>query len=339
VRLAVLLPAQNAEGVLAEAVESVLQQTYRDFELILIDDGSTDGTRTIMESFARRDGRVRVMAHPHLGMGASLNRAIAAIESTWVARMDADDVMMPTRLERQLAFLDAHPDVAVASCLLYYINAGGRVLARSTSDLLTVQDFDSYVRSNRLIAVPHPGAIMNREVVLAVGGYRPRFWPADDLDLWNRIAEAGHRILVQPEYLLKYRIHGASVCVSQPVKTDRQIRWVERCMLARRSGLPEPSLDEFLAMERSAPWVERLHRQRRTLAHCLYKSATHHYGARQYGRLIGALMASMVLDPWFGWSRFRGRPRVRREPSMERPDPAAAGVPGSGAGGASRTDR
>lgn len=306
-RVSVLLPAYNAESTLRDAVESVLAQTYRGFELVLINDGSTDGTPGIIEAFAKRDARVRVLAHGNMGMGASLNHAMAAVDSEWVARMDADDVMLPTRLERQLAFLDAHPGLAVASSLVYYVNDRGHMIAKSVSDLLTLDDLARYLRTNRLIAVSHPGAIMNRRAVLSVGGYRPQFWPSEDLDLWNRLAEAGCHILVQPEYLLKYRIHASSICVAQPYLATRQIRWVRQCMLARRAGLPEPSLDEFVARDRGAPWLMRLNRQRKDLAYVLYKTAVHHYGAARYRDLAIALAGSLVLEPLFVvrrlWSR------------------------------------
>lgn len=302
-QVSVLLPARNAESTLREAVESVLGQTYRDFELVLIDDGSTDGTLAIMEAFARRDSRVRVITHPNMGMGASLNHAMANTDAEWVARMDADDVMMPTRLERQVAFVAAHPGIGVASCFVYYINERGDVIARGESPLLTLEDFARCVRENVVIAVSHPGAIMNRRAVLSVGGYRPEFWPADDQDLWNRLAEAGHPILVQPEYLLKYRIHDASICIAEPRVAMRQIRWVEKCMLARRSGRPEPSLEEFVAAERSAPWPRRINLRRMELAQALYKAATHHYGAGRYGRLLVAMGTSLLLEPQFGIGR------------------------------------
>lgn len=306
-QVSVLLPARNAESTLREAVESVLSQTCRDFELVLIDDGSTDGTLAIMEAFARRDSRVRVITHANMGMGASLNHAMAATDAEWVARMDADDVMMPTRLERQLAFVAAHPGIGVASCFVYYINERGDVIARGESPLLTLEDFARCVRTNVVIAVSHPGAFMNRRAVLSVGGYRPQFWPADDQDLWNRVAEAGHPILVQPEYLLEYRVHDASICIAQPRFTMRQIRWVEKCMLARRSGRPEPSLEEFLEAERRAPWPRRINLHRMELAQALYKAATHHYGAARYGRLLLAMGTSLLLEPQFGirrlWSK------------------------------------
>ncbi len=330
-RLSVLLPAYNAEATLREAVESVLCQTYRAFELVLIDDGSTDGTHRMMEAFARQDNRVRLITHARMGMGASLNHAMAAVDAEWVARMDADDVMMPTRLERQMAFLAAHPGLAVASCLVYYANARGRVIAQSAPNLLSLDDFAWHVRTNRVIAVSHPGAIMHRRAVLAAGGYRPRFWPADDQDLWNRLAETGHPILVQPEYLLKYRIHAASICVTQPRFTMRQIRWVEQCMLARRAGRPEPSLEEFLASERNAPWLQRINLQRLELAAILYKSAAHDYGAARYGHLLIAFVGSLLLEPRFGlqrlWSkvvryRLSGEARRLRSQLVTRSQPA-----------------
>src|SRR5688500_16211811 len=120
--VSVILPAFNAERFVASAVRSVLAQTHGDFELLAIDDGSTDRTREILEMLAEEDGRVRVLSHANYGMGRSLNEALEEAKHDWVARMDADDVMVPNRLERQLAFLAENPKLVVASSQVHYID-------------------------------------------------------------------------------------------------------------------------------------------------------------------------------------------------------------------------
>ncbi|HUG15035.1 MAG TPA: glycosyltransferase, partial [Thermomicrobiales bacterium] len=204
--ISVVLPAYNAERFAAEAIDSVLAQTHTDFELILIDDGSTDSTLDILRSYAARDCRIKVLAHENLGVARAMNQAMSVAQSNWIARMDADDIMEPRRLERQVAFVAEHPDLAVTSCLVTYIDAGGRTLGRSAPEFTS----DEEVRKTRDAGTPigfhHPGVLMRRDVVVGIGGYRSEFVSAQDMDLWNRIADAGGRILVQPEYLLRYRI-------------------------------------------------------------------------------------------------------------------------------------
>jgi glycosyltransferase involved in cell wall biosynthesis len=333
-RIGVLLPAHNAEATVREAVQSVLDQTHRDFELLAIDDGSTDGTRAILDQFAAHDPRVRVVAHPNWGKSRSLNHGLALATAEWIAIMHADDVMMPTRLERQSAFIHAHPGVAVASCFVYNIDGVGRIIGRTESDLLTPDDFRRYVSTNRIIGFHHPGVIMRRKVALSVGGYRPEFPVREDIDLWNRIAERGHLILVQPEYLLKYRIHPGASSVRNMATGNLYTRWVAGQMRCRRAGLPEPSLEEFVAFERQRPWPARLGRLRRDCAQTLYKSAVASYSDRRYGRLLLALSGSLVLDPTFAsrlvWGKYL-RFKLRRS-GMAAGGAASAGRD-TGAGG------
>ncbi len=112
--VSILMPAYNAARFLSDAMDSTLAQTHADFELIAINDGSTDETLDILRAFERKDSRVKVITHPNLGMGRSLNEAMEVARHDWIVRMDADDIMAPHRIEHQLAFLAAHPDLVVA---------------------------------------------------------------------------------------------------------------------------------------------------------------------------------------------------------------------------------
>ena len=224
----VLLSALNAEDTISEAIASVLSQTHKDFELILIDDGSTDRTLEIMQRFGLNDPRIRVVSHPNMGMGASLNAGLSMARARWVARMDADDVMIPNRLKRQLSFLRDNCGVTVASSLVYHIDDDGRLLGSSVSDLKTAADLARYVRNNETVGFHHPAVIMRRDVVLEIGGYRPQFWPADDIDLWTRIAEKGHLLLVQQEYLLKWGIHFIQAATWMLWPVSRESIWTPR---------------------------------------------------------------------------------------------------------------
>lgn len=295
--VSVLLSAFNAEKTIAEAIESILSQTHRDFELLLINDGSTDGTLLIMQKFADQDHRIKIISHQNMGMGASLNQALHLANAEWVVKMDADDIMLPQRLERQIAFIKKHPDIVVASCLVYYVDEYGRVIGKNSSDLRTREDLIRYLKSNELIGFHHSGVIMKKEVIISVGGYRPRFWPADDIDLWNRVAERGYLILVQPEYLVKYRIHASSISVSNVRMARLKLRWVRECMICRRTGLPEPSLEEFLRIERNRPWWIRLNHWRKDLAKVFYKRAVCYFSKHQYHRIIAPFIGSLLLQP------------------------------------------
>lgn len=305
--LSVIVPAFNAEKHLGEAISSVLSQTHPDFELLILNDGSTDRTLEIAERFRACDSRIRVISHGNLGMGAALNQALHFAKSDWIVRLDSDDVMLPQRLERQIAFVAEYPDICVAGSLVYYIGEQGQVLGAATSDLATPRDFGRYEREGRAIGLHHPSVLMRKDAVLAVGGYRPEFWPADDFDLWARIAERGGLILVQQEYLVNYRIHGASVSIAAAAKAGCHVRWAKECALRRRRGQAELSYEQFREIELGRPLHSRLNRHRMDLAKVLFKQALYDYSLRRWVRAVGVLAAAALLRPGFVLPRLYSR--------------------------------
>jgi glycosyltransferase involved in cell wall biosynthesis len=293
------MPAYNAERYLAQAIDSVLAQTWREFELIVIDDGSTDDTLAIARECAARDARVKVFTQPNRGFAETLHRGFEIAVSEWVFRMDADDRMHPNRLERQIAFLAEHPELDVASSLVCHIDGDNRVIGKDNSQLFTHEAIQKLVAANELIGFCHPAAVVRKSAVMAVGGYRKQFWPAEDIDLWSRLAENGYKLLVQPEYLLDYRMHGASASIAGARLARHKVRWLKDCMLRRRSGQAELDLESFLATQRSAPLLTRLNRERKDLAKIFYKSAVSHYAQRKYAALTVKLLAAMSLQPGY----------------------------------------
>ena len=296
-KVTVLMPAYNAARHIPEAIQSVLAQSHADFELLVINDGSTDETPTILEECARQDPRIRILSQENRGMAESLNRALMETQAEWVFRMDADDIMLPERLQRQIAFIQANPEVKVASCLAQYISETGKKLGKSTSELMTVEKFHWYVQHHEAIGLLHPGVVMHRETVLSVGGYRGQFWPADDIDLWNRLAEKGHVILVQNEVLMLYRVHTGSVSTAKYANARLKYEWVRACMNARRSGEEEPDWDTFLQRWKQAAWWVRLNRVRKSNAKAYYHAAGHDYLSGHFGTGMGKLFLAALLQP------------------------------------------
>ena len=209
--VSVVMPAFNASRFVGTAIESVQAQTVRDFEFIIIDDGSTDDTLAIVRSYATKDPRIKVVTHANIGICRSLNEAMQQASGDWIGRIDADDMMVPQRLERQIAFLRANPDLVVASSLVQYIDENGRAIGKYVSPFTTREAVAEALRNHRSVGFHHPAAIMHKKVILGLGGYRPEFFPAEDIDLWNRVVDAGCMVLVQAEYLTRYRIHASSV--------------------------------------------------------------------------------------------------------------------------------
>jgi glycosyltransferase involved in cell wall biosynthesis len=295
--LTVLMSVYNSAPYLREAIESTLAQTYKDFEFLIVDDGSKDNSLEIVREYEKKDSRIRVLAHPNWGVARSLNDAVQHARYDWLFRMDPDDVMVPNRLERQLDFLSKNPDLAVASSLVYLIDGNGRSIGKSRSPYTTRKAVSKAIASTSLIGFHHPAAAIRKSVFESVGGYRQECWPAEDLDLWNRIADHGHMMLVQTEYLLKYRVHSSSISISAGKHQVLTIDWVEALKNRRRAGLPEVTFAEFIAAREERPLLRRINDQRKTIARTLYKAAVHHWSMQSYLRCVPELAAALALEP------------------------------------------
>jgi glycosyltransferase involved in cell wall biosynthesis len=206
--ISVIMPVYNAERYLAEALDSLLAQTFRDFEVILIDDGSTDDTVAILDRYSARDERIRLIRRPNTGLTKALNECLKLARGEFVARMDADDVCAPARLEKQVAYLRNHPDVVLLGGAYELIDGGGRFLRRviQPQDDVTLQQICLTGRN----PMCHPLAMMRREAILKAGGYDESYLVAQDLDLWLRLGEVG-KLANLPDVLLQYRQHEDSV--------------------------------------------------------------------------------------------------------------------------------
>jgi glycosyltransferase involved in cell wall biosynthesis len=230
------MPIYNAEAFLAAAIESIRVQTVGDFELIAVDDGSTDASLQTLERMARSDPRIRVISRLNTGIVGALNDGLAISRGEFIARMDADDIALPHRFGRQLDFLGANPGcVAVGSAVLQ-IDPDG--------DPIRVQHWaESHIEIDALLlrgggGLAHPTAMIRTAALQAVGGYRGEYQWIEDKDLWLRLGEVGCLAnLAAP--LLKYRLHEQSVCWQ---RESEQRRLWERLLAEtyQRRGLTGP---------------------------------------------------------------------------------------------------
>lgn len=292
------MSAYNAEKYIAAAIESVLAQTFADFEFLVIDDGSNDNTLAIAKHYQAQDTRIVIDSHENMGLGNSLNRAMKAAKGEWIARMDADDVMLPNRLEEQVKYLQQHPEIGVLSCWAYYINHQGRVIGKlkSPTDLSNSQDSQKYLASNKIIHILHPGTIMRKKAVLEIGGYKA-IVPSQDIDLWNRLVEHGVVIVCTNQLLMQYRIHKDSVTTSQYLKALNYDEWIGVCMRLRRQAKPEISFETFQKQVKAQPFWTKMHRYRKLYSNYFYRNAAFFYGNRNYHYFLGSMLLAFSLDP------------------------------------------
>lgn len=213
-----LMPCYNAEETLAECLDSIQCQTFASFELLAVDDGSQDGSTRIILDRQSRDARIRLLSPGRVGLVRALNLGLAAARTPLVARMDADDIMAPERLEKQWDFLHAHPDIALVGCQVRlfpeaYIRDGFREYVRWQNRCLTPEDMADEIYWESPLA--HPSVMFRKAVVEAVGGYREGDFP-EDYELWLRMNQAGLRLAKVAEVLLAWRDHATRLTRTDP---------------------------------------------------------------------------------------------------------------------------
>jgi glycosyltransferase involved in cell wall biosynthesis len=210
-KVSVVMPVYNQAAHLGEALDSILGQTFEDFEIVCIDDGSTDGTSTVLATYEHRDTRLVVHRQPNSGVVAALNRGCRLARSRYIARMDADDIALPDRLERQVNFLDSHPEVAVVGGAVTFMRADGTPGYTASCPVDDAGIKATLARSSPLF---HSAVVMRKAALAAVGWYRPIARHAEDYDLWLRMADRFEMANLS-EPVLRYRLHSEQVASLQ----------------------------------------------------------------------------------------------------------------------------
>lgn len=203
-QISVVLPVYNGGDYLEEAVQSILDQTYSDFELLVIDDGSTDGSLQLLREFEKTDKRIRLFARENRGLVPTLNELISMARGTWIARMDADDIARPQRLARQLEWLQKTGADVCGSWVQRFGSGDNR--------LVQLYQSDHAIKTALLFFSPfaHP-SVMFRASLAKMLPYDDNWIKAEDYDLWIRAAQAGWKMSNVPEALLLYRVHQGQV--------------------------------------------------------------------------------------------------------------------------------
>lgn len=243
----VVMSVFNGERFLREAIESILDQSFRNFEFVVINDGSTDGTPSMLDSYARRDPRVRAYHQENKGLIESLNRGCALARGKYFARMDADDLAVRDRLQWQIEFMDRHAEIAVVGGAVERIDSAGRALYCQHYPVENEE-----IKSALPLFCPfeHPAVVIRKEAFLSVGGYRRFFVDAEDYDLWLRIAQRW-RLANLKGVVLKHRIHADQISFKKLRQQVLSALAARAFASLRSSGSPEPVISD----ERITPEV------------------------------------------------------------------------------------
>ena len=235
--ISVILPVYNAEAYVREAVESILAQSFTDFELIAINDGSTDDSGAILRKLAARDTRIVLVERSNDGLVSALNKGLEIARADLIARMDADDMSMPERFALQHARMVQEPELVVLGSFIRVMDKAGNIICLGEYPL-TPKETARFLEQGCPVA--HPAVMMRRGAVLKIGGYRKAFWPAEDYDLWLRMSDLGYAIANLPQPLLNYRWHGANVSEVHWKAQGRGGLLARLAHRVRKAGLPDP---------------------------------------------------------------------------------------------------
>jgi glycosyltransferase involved in cell wall biosynthesis len=248
--ISVLMPVYNSERYIRVAIESVLIQTFDDFELLALDGGSADGSLAILREFESKDARLRVISKENLRLVPSLNEMIRIARGRYLARMDSDDICRPQRFERQVAYLDAHPECVAAGSTALFLDPQGMPLCECHYEP-THEEIDALHLTGIESRLCHPSVMLRRDAVINIGMYREEYCYSEDLDLFLRLAEVG-RLVNLPEVLLEYRHHVRSVCYTRPDEVRRFARLAANEAQLRRGIAGTPVTSQKLEPETPA---------------------------------------------------------------------------------------
>jgi hypothetical protein len=233
--VSVVMSVFNGERFLREAIESILDQSFTDFEFIVVDDGSTDDSVSILDSYQNCDARVKVYHHEHGGLIESLNQGCCLSQGKYIARMDADDIASKDRLTWQVDYTEAHPGIGVLGGAVEWIDAAGKSLRTCR-----YPSGDGQIKTHLLhgCALWHPTVLLRREVFVWAGGYRKVVVDAEDYDLWLRIADR-FQLENLEAVVLKYRIHPQQTSFRKLKQQSLSILAAQVSASQRRNGDPD----------------------------------------------------------------------------------------------------
>lgn len=303
--VSVILPAKDAKLHIDLAVRSILEQTFEDFELIIVDDGSTDGTTELLQAYS--DRRIRLIIHPeNLGFAAALNRGIAESRGEFIARMDADDIASRDRIERQLAFLGSNADFGVVASRVRTIGPDGSP-CEAGYDPPAGEALPFWALLLFTNPISHPSVVIRRRTLDAVGRFDEKWYPSEDRDLWTRMLPHT-RFFVLSERLIDYRVHPSSMSQARRGLQQRQ-------SIAIRTR----ALAWFLGKDADAdsirPWYDaRISSEDARRMEALFREVLHRmremsrWGADEMAAVEGDMLQRIASV----WRRTRAPSRLRR---------------------------
>ncbi len=267
-RISVVMVTRNVERFLAESIESILSQTFTDFEFIIVDFGSTDRTVPIISSYVAKDSRVKLHEISSCGLAEARNAGCSLALGQYIAIMDADDISIPERLMLEIAYMEAHSEVGLLGGITECIDAAGAPLAIRSHDF-PFEDDEIRTALTERCPFCQPTVLIRKDAFVLSGGYRPLFTQAEDYDLWLRISERFQCANLK-EPVLKYRIHPNQVSMRRRSEQTLCVLAAQAAAAARKSGAPGrlDSITEITPTTLASLGVTKATQERRIVNDC-----------------------------------------------------------------------
>ncbi len=313
--ISVVICAYNAEKYLEGSLQNIREQTYRNLEILVIDDASTDGTGSIARAIAKKDKRIRIIRLKRNG-GIAHARQIGLEKACrdWLLFFDADDIALPAMIERQVDVLKSDKNIIGVSTFSYFVGEDEKIIAEQRVGIKTKDDFFKKYTEKKLMFLL-PNTLFSKKLAIKVGGYRLKGFPdsssvrfqdfSEDVDLWCRLSDLGSEgkyLVTVSEPLFKYRKTMGSLSTANVFHMQEKMRWIKDCLVHRRSNVPERSFDNY---RKEITFIDKLSNLRSDCAAYCYKRMAFYYLRRQY--LLAAPLFAFVLslDPVFIFQKLK----------------------------------
>lgn len=299
--VSIVVPLFNREAFILATLETVRAQTHADFEVLIVDNNSSDRGAELVRGYMARDPRFRLIHEPEQGMVPARNRGILEARHEWIAMLDPDDLWMPAKLGRQLGFIrdfEAETGRTLAAVGTYgtYVGEAGRDVGVLETELETLPAFERIHQAGGILYLMHSSVMLRRSIFLEVGMYDPSYDAVCDVELYSRLADHGV-VINLPEHLFKYRIHDRSSSTSTFFRMQINALRTACNTRRRRQGQRDLGYEEFEARLDAEPPIRRWSRAIRWRSQHRYRIAGAALANGQYGRGTWHMLRAVALNP------------------------------------------
>lgn len=298
--ISVIMPVFNQEQYVAETIESVLHQSFTDFEFLILDDGSSDKSSEIISQYAATDNRIVAFFHANSGKCQATGFLVGIAKGKYCAFLDADDLMLPSRLEKQVKFHLSNPEVDATSGHCQYINEAGKVLGTQYyPGLGSVEECRQARLGKRTVQCSFTSLMTTKQCFIELGGLHSDKWFSEDFDFFNRLIDRGYYLVIIQDTLMKYRLHPSSATMQDPLHMFDKNSWVYDCIERRRAGEAERTFEEFIEERNGESLFAKWKRRKYQYSQVYFRRAGISMMSKLYFNFLWQIVVASLLSPHY----------------------------------------